>query len=226
MNIDIPKRIKEDEDLRINQQNLPLNNYNASVYKFPEGYFYTGYVYNASLYSSLNIQITLSTGENLPPVVIPPNAILKIRKLKIFVMNISSGYYTYSFLGSNVAGIPEIEIDPQNAFIYQLPYSTTGNTYTNYFAVNSTSEVTPGTLPDNVIVYALTVKADKNNTSWVGIFGNAYKEYYYVDPGESITLYMVNPHQLGFFTTANTNQIIYVMYNGSGAKPSSYHPLY
>jgi hypothetical protein len=142
--MDLPKRnILEDiKDIKVNQQNLPLDNYTSNVYKFPENYYYSGYIYNATITSSLNIQISLSSGENLPIISLPPNAILKIKNLKIFILNINSGYYTYSFLGSNIFGIPELEIDPQNTFVYQEPYSTTGKIYSNTLTLDSTTGTT------------------------------------------------------------------------------------
>jgi hypothetical protein len=46
-----------------------------------------------------------------------------------------------------------------------------------------------------------------------------------MDPGESITLYMVNPSELGFWSESGT-QTVHVIYGGTGASLSLYTPLY
>jgi hypothetical protein len=221
------------EKIKVNQINQPLGNYNANQYTFTEEFYYSGYIYNASNQNSLTIQITLTEGNVLPNIVIPANAILKIENLTIFQMNISNGYYTFSFLGSNFPGIPKIYIDPQNTFIYAMPYSTNGKLYTSKFSVNNTitSTSTPNPQPltyydsniDNNLMYEVVLKADPTNTDYIWISGASGSLYgYRLAPGEELDLFMINPSEIYVWTGTN-DQVLYVLIVGSGASGNPYH---
>ena len=219
------------EKINVNQINQPLGSYSAQQYTFTERFYYSGYIYNASNQSSLDIQITLTEGNVLPNIVIPPNAILKIENLTIFQMNVSNGYYTFSFLGSNLPGIPKIHIDPQNMFIYALPYSTNGNIYTTSFSIIN---VLPESISnydsniDNNLMYEVILKADVNNIRYAYILGvsSSSSNYYPLAPGEELDLFMVNPSNIYVLTSdANNPPKLYVMIIGSGASGNPYKPV-
>ena len=219
------------EKINVNQINQPLGNYNANQYTFTEKFYYSGYIYNASNQNSLTIQITLTEGNVLPNIVIPANAILKIENLTIFQMNVSNGYYTFSFLGSNLPGIPKIHIDPQNMFIYALPYSTNGNIYTTSFSIIN---VLPESISnydsniDNNLMYEVILKADVNNIRYAYILGvsSSSSNYYPLAPGEELDLFMVNPSNIYVLTSdANNPPKLYVMIIGSGASGNPYKPV-
>jgi hypothetical protein len=111
-----------EKEININQQNQPLGNYQATQYTFTEGFFYSGYIWNASTQNNLNIQITLWKGNVLPQIIIPPNSKLNIKNLPIFIMNINAGYYTFSFLGSTIkAGEPELDLENNTLTISSQP---------------------------------------------------------------------------------------------------------
>jgi len=215
------------EKINVNQINMPLGSYSAQQYTFTEKYFYSGYIYNASSQNSLTIQITLTEGNVLPNIIIPANAILKIENLTIFQMNISDGYYTFSFIGSNIGGIPKIDVNPQNVIVNSFPYSTNGLVYAVEFQVTKTTTSSGQPLPqpltyyfdaENKLLYEIILKALPNNTDYIyisgyhsGTFGFGYR----LAPGEDLYLYMVNPAQIYVWTTTS-DQTLEVLMTGSG----------
>ena len=211
------------EKINVNQINQPLGNYNANQYTFTEKFYYSGYIYNASNQNSLTIQI-ITEGNVLPNIVIPPNAILKIENLTIFQMNVSNGYYTFSFIGSNIGGIPKIDVNPQNVMISSFPYSSTGRIYASVIQVNTTAnyKVSLNTYDSNIdnnLVYQVTLKADVNNTDYIYIFAYGENTGYPLAPGEELYLYMVNPSNIyiktNTFGNLSISPTLYVIITGS-----------
>jgi hypothetical protein len=115
-----------EEEINVNQINQPLGSYSAQQYFFTEKFYYSGYIYNTSSTNNLTIQITLTKGNVLPSIVIPASSILTIENLNIYILSISAGTYTFSFLGSNTKSIPKLMINTAQLVVTQ-PLDANGN---------------------------------------------------------------------------------------------------